>query len=154
MNAFEFVKKHGWEAVIEAVKSTTAEETAAFESTDLDPILAKDGSVIGFNVKVYAIPYVEVKSLVESYEIVSKFESIADAKEAINNAPEAANEFRKLSCGTRYIKVGPRFFEYWDGSKWCRPTVPFTEENHILRFTPLARLDQAIADVESVGGGV
>lgn len=80
MNAVEFVKKHGWEAVIEAVKSTTAEETAAFESTDLDPILAKDGSVIGFNVKVYAIPYIEVKSLVESWELVEKHGGLIGAK--------------------------------------------------------------------------
>ena len=70
MKANEFVKKHGWEAVIEAVKSTTAEKTAAFESKDLDPIIAKDGSVIGFDVKVYAIPYIEVENLVESFETV------------------------------------------------------------------------------------
>jgi hypothetical protein len=80
MNAVEFVKKHGWEAVFEAVKSTTAEETAAFESKDLDPILAKDGSVIGFNVKVYAIPYVDVKSLVESWELVESYGGVGNAK--------------------------------------------------------------------------
>ncbi|MBJ8450305.1 hypothetical protein I6M90_01050 [Acinetobacter bereziniae] len=109
MNAVEFVKKHGWEAVIEAVKSTTAEETAAFESKDLDPILAKDGSVIGFNVKVYAIPYVEVKSLVESWELVGSYGSIKQAKKAII-----------------------------DGNNHCM----------------FIDLEQAIADVESVGGGV
>ncbi|MFW2105576.1 hypothetical protein [Acinetobacter guillouiae] len=130
MNAVEFVKNEGWDEAQETVKENSKQ------------------------LRILSTWEVELKRLVESYEIVSKFESIADAKEAINNAPEAANEFRKLSCGTRYIKVGPRFFEYWDGSKWCRPTVPFTEENHILRFTPLVRLDQAIRDVESVGGGV
>jgi|GEM_PF-5271782 len=101
MNAVEFVKKHGWEAVIEAVNSTTAEETAAFESTDLDPILSKDGSVIGFNVKVHAIPYLEVKSLVDSWELVNKHGGIDHAK--------------TYSCRV---------------------------------------LEQALADVESVGGGV
>lgn len=80
MKANEFVKKHGWEAVIEAVKSTTAEKTAAFESKDLDPILAKDGSVIGFNVKVYAIPYIEVENLVESFETVGMWGGLPAAK--------------------------------------------------------------------------
>lgn len=70
MKANEFVKKHGWDAVIAAVNSTNAEETAAFESTDLEKILAKDGGVIGFNVKVYHIPYCDVKRLVESHEII------------------------------------------------------------------------------------
>lgn len=139
MNAVEFVKKYGWNDARVCILNCANPQ---------DRWLMRHGDLISDNY------FDDLKRLVESYEIVSKFESIDDAKEAINNAPEDANEFRKLSCGTRYIKVGPRFFEYWDGSKWCRPTVPFTEENHILRFTPLARLDQAIADVESVGGGV
>ena len=80
MKANEFVKKHGWDAVISAVKSTTAEKTAAFESKDLDPILAKDGSVIGFNVKVYAIPYIEVENLVESFETVGMWGGLPAAK--------------------------------------------------------------------------
>ena len=70
MKANEFVKKHGWDAVIKVVKSTTSEETAFFESTDLDPILSKCGETIGFNVKVYRIKYEEVKRLVESHELV------------------------------------------------------------------------------------
>lgn len=80
MKANEFVKKHGWEAVVNAVKSTNAEETAAFESKELDPILAKDGSVIGFNVKIHAISYVDVKRLVESYELVEAKGGIKKAK--------------------------------------------------------------------------
>lgn len=90
----------------------------------------------------------ELTAFVESLEIMMKFESVQEAKDAIANAPDGATEFRKLSCSTRYIKVGPRFFEYWDGVKWCRPTVPFTEETHILRFTKLTRLEQAITDHE------
>ena len=90
----------------------------------------------------------ELTQFVESLEIMTKFESVQDAKDAIANAPDGATEFRKLSCSTRYIKVGPRFFEYWDGVKWCRPTVPFTDETHILRFTELSRLEQAIKDHE------
>lgn len=90
----------------------------------------------------------ELTQLVESLEIMLKFESVQEAKDAIASAPDGATEFRKLSCSTRYIKVGPRFFEYWDGVKWCRPTVPFTDETHILRFTELSRLEQAIKDHE------
>ena len=93
-----------------------------------------------------------LKRLVESVDIISKFDSVQEAKDAIANAPEGATEFRKLSCSTRYIKVGPRFFEYWDGFNWCRPTVPFTDETHILRFTELSKLKQAIADYEAIGG--
>ena len=81
MKANEFVKKHGWDAVINAVKSTNAEETAAFESKDLDPILAKNGSVIGFNVKIHAISYLDVKRLVESYELVMDYYGLTRAKE-------------------------------------------------------------------------
>ena len=131
MKAVEFVRRFGWEVA--------KNDLALHEDNETRSIL---------------YVYGELKRLVESHEILRKFESISDAKEAINNAPDGANEFRKLSCSTRYIKIGPRFFEYWDGSKWCRPTTPFTEDNHILRFTPLARLEQAIIDVESVGGGV
>lgn len=94
----------------------------------------------------------DLKRLVESVDIISKFDSVQEAKDAISNAPDGSTEFRKLSCSTRYIKVGPRFFEYWDGVKWCRPTVPFTDETHILRFTELSRLKQAIADYEAIGG--
>lgn len=80
MKANEFVKKHGWEAVISAVKGTNAEETAAFESKDLDPILAKNGSVIGFNVKIHAISYLDVKRLVESHDLVVQCGGLEDAR--------------------------------------------------------------------------
>lgn len=99
-------------------------------------------------VKPSLVSIPELAQLVESLEIMLKFESVQEAKDAIANAPDGATEYRKLSCSTRYIKVGPRFFEYWDGAKWCRPTVPFTEETHILRFTQLTRLEQAITDHE------
>lgn len=69
MKASEFVKKHGWDAVIDAVKSTNAEETAAFESTDIKYI-DEANPMLGVNVKVYHIPYLEVKRLVESHEII------------------------------------------------------------------------------------
>ena len=83
MKAVEFVKKHGWDAVINAVKSTNAEETSEFESTDLYPILSKRGDTIGFNVKVYRIKYGEVKRLVESHELVSNFGGLNGAKSQV-----------------------------------------------------------------------
>ena len=95
----------------------------------------------------------DLKRLVESVDIISKFDSVQEAKDAISNSPDGATDYRKLSCTIRYIKQSERFFEYWDGSIWCRPTVPFTEETHILRFTELSRLKQAIADYESIYGG-
>lgn len=95
----------------------------------------------------------DLKRLVESVDIISKFDSVQEAKDAISNSPDGATDYRKLSCTIRYIKQSERFFEYWDGSIWCRPTVPFTEETHILRFTELSRLKQAIADYEAVYGG-
>ena len=84
MKANEFVKKHGWDAVINAVKSTNEEETAEFESTDLDPILSKRGDTIGFNVKVYRIKYGEVKRLVESHEVVENHNGVDMAKRFID----------------------------------------------------------------------
>ncbi len=85
MKTNEFIKKHGWTAVIEAVASTNSEETAFFESTDLEPILSKDGSTIGFNVKVHQIKYDEVKRLVESYELVENYTGLDNAKSIINH---------------------------------------------------------------------
>ncbi|MEI5698696.1 hypothetical protein WBV14_04150 [Acinetobacter baumannii] len=94
----------------------------------------------------------ELKRLVESVDRYSKFANKQEALDAINNAPEGATDYRKLSCGTRYIKQGPRFYEYWNGSEWLRPTVPLTDETHILRFDKLSDLKQAIADYESIYG--
>lgn len=94
----------------------------------------------------------DIKQLIESVEVINKFDSVQEAKDAISNSPDGATDYIKLSYSTRYIKQSERFFEYWDGSIWCRPTVPFTYETHILRFTRLCRLQQAIADYESIGG--
>lgn len=86
MKAIEFVKKHGWEAVINAVKSTNAEETACFESKDLDPILSKSGEIIGFNVKIHQINYNDVKEIVDAYELVFEHGSIERAKKYADSA--------------------------------------------------------------------
>lgn len=130
MNAIQFIQQHGVDRAKECLP--------AYEKhyCGLEQLFVED-----------------LKRLVESVDIISKFDSVQEAQDAIANAPDGATEFRKLSCSTRYIKVGPRFFEYWDGSNWCRPTVPFTDETHILRFTQLSRLEQAIADYESIYGG-
>ncbi|EPY9054895.1 hypothetical protein [Acinetobacter baumannii] len=95
----------------------------------------------------------DLERLVDSLDRYRKFEDKQEALDAIDEAPERATHYRKLSCGTRYIKQGPRFFEYWNGSEWCRPTVPFTDETHILRFDKLDDLKQSIKDHESIYGG-
>ncbi|KRI30461.1 hypothetical protein [Acinetobacter baumannii] len=101
----------------------------------------------------HLIQIADLAKLVESIGRYNKFESKQEAIDAITNAPEGSTDYRKLSCGTRYIKQGPRFFEYWNGSEWCRPTVPFTDETHILRFDKLEDLKQSIKDHESIYGG-
>lgn len=92
----------------------------------------------------------ELKQVVESVEVVNKFDSVQQAVDAIKNAPYGATDYRKLSCSTRYIKQSERFFEWWDGGNWRRPKAPLTDENNILRFTELSNLEKSIADYELV----
>ena len=162
MNAIQFIKEHGVEKAREVVDGAPrrANHYCADNYWSWDGIILKRSAGDGFFIHSIwgasaewvskAIDLSDLKRLVESVDIISKFDSVQEAKDAIANAPEGATEFRKLSCSTRYIKVGPRFFEYWDGFNWCRPTVPFTDETHILRFTQLSRLEQAIADYKSI----
>ena len=77
MKANEFVKKFGWEAVIEAVKKLP--ENHDFQSTEAVPI-EKNGTFVGFDCKVYTVSSVEVKRLVESYELVEKRGGLVKAK--------------------------------------------------------------------------
>ena len=72
--------------------------------------------------------------------------TIEQMREIVDGAPEGATEYRKLSCTTRYVRVGEKFAEWWDGEKWCRFTAPFTDENNLLRCKPLKDLIAAIAD--------
>lgn len=68
MNVFDFVNKQGIAKVINLVTSTT--EQYDFQSTNVEPVLAKDGSVVSLDVKQYTIKYSEVVRVVESYHIV------------------------------------------------------------------------------------
>lgn len=142
MNAIQFIKDHG----VERARELLARLHKLGCPDDMQ-ITVINGM---WHRTTNGFTYPDLKRLVESVDIISKFDSVQEAKDAIANAPDGATEFRKLSCSTRYIKAGPRFFEYWDGSNWCRPTVPFTDETHILRFTELSKLKQAIADYESI----
>ena len=72
--------------------------------------------------------------------------TIEQMREIVAGAPEGATEYRNLSCTTRYVRVGEKFAEWWDGEKWCRFTAPFTDENNLLRCKPLKDLIAAIAD--------
>ena len=72
--------------------------------------------------------------------------TIEQMREIVDGAPEGATEYRNLSCTTRYVRVGEKFAEWWDGEKWCRFTAPFTDENNLLRCKPLKDLIATIAD--------
>lgn len=100
--------------------------------------------------KINRVAVKDLERFVESLDRYNKFESKQEVLDAISNAPDGSTHYRKLSCGTRYIKQGPRFYEYWNGSEWCRPTVPFTDETHILRFEKLEDLKGSIKDHESI----
>lgn len=151
-NAIQFIQQHGVEKAREVVEGAP-EWAFGYDYIDDDYFNGADIQD-GYSIDQCdgCVCVSELKRLVESVDIISKFDSVQEAQDAIANAPDGATEFRKLSCSTRYIKVGPRFFEYWDGSNWCRPTVPFTDETHILRFTELSKLKQAIADYEQLFG--
>ena len=164
MNAIKFIQQHSVDKAREVVEGapTRTNHYCADNYWFWDGTTLKRTAGDGFFIhsiwgaseewvsKAVSLP--DLKSLVESVDIINKFDSVQEAKDAISNAPDGATDYRKLSCTIRYIKQSERFFEYWDGSIWCRPTVPFTDETHILRFTELSRLKQAIADYEAIGG--
>ncbi|KCY49748.1 hypothetical protein J715_1509 [Acinetobacter baumannii 1571545] len=142
MKPEHFIREFGVERAREVVEG--APDWARYYSTI-------DGEY--YLIELGAVFLPDLERLVDSLDRYSKFEYKQEALDAIDDAPEGATDYRKLSCGTRYIKQGPRFFEYWNGSEWCRPTVPFTDETHILRFDKLDDLKQSIKDHESIYGG-
>ena len=139
MNAINFIKHYGLNTAIRIIEDSQNDD---FWDTGTGFYTDKNSES--------CVCLSDLKRLVESVEVINKFDSVQEAKDAISNSPDGATDYRKLSCTIRYIKQSERFFEYWDGSIWCRPTVPFTDETHILRFTELSRLKQAIADYESI----
>lgn len=145
MRASQFIQDFGFEKAKDIVDGPLPEGHNKFD-------LKKNETVEVYKKKFKFVDLRHLKHLVESIDRYNKFESKQEALDAINNAPNGSTHYRKLSCGTRYIKQGARFFEYWNGSQWCRPTVPFTEETHILRFDKLEDLTQAILDYESIYG--
>lgn len=169
MNAIQFIKEHGVDKAREVVKCAPKYSKHVIPCLDGEMYFAQreDGTWFKYsngygkwleyfgkcNPLDLAYELSDIKRLVESVDIISKFDSVQEAKDAISNSPDGATDYRKLSCTIRYIKQSERFFEYWDGFNWCRPTVPFTDETHILRFTQLSRLEQAIADCEAIYGG-
>jgi len=95
MKATEFVKKHGWDAVIEAVKTTPLDHD--FQSTDLEPKLAKDGSIIGFDCKVHTISHAAVKRLVESHELVNHMGGLEKAMDVVINQEANGRNMTQLA---------------------------------------------------------
>lgn len=163
MNAIQFIKEHGVEKAREVITKDQFVADLCLVTPSGNLIYYKevkgsfpevtDFGKFGLIADYYLmVDLSDLKRLVESVDIISKFDSVQEAKDAIANAPDGATDYRKLSCTIRYIKQSKRFFEYWDGSIWCRPTVPFTDETHILRFTELSKLKQAIADYEQLFG--
>ncbi|WP_198077776.1 hypothetical protein [Acinetobacter calcoaceticus] len=155
MKPEQFIREQGLDKAREVVASIPVPQVN-FYSLDKNTFLElpegyDSSAYLNANYKVY-VSVKDLKRLVESLDRYNKFDSKQEALDAIDEAPEGATDYRKLSCGARYIKQGPRFFEYWNGSEWCRPTVPFTVETHILRFDKLDDLKQAIKDHESIYG--
>lgn len=153
MKPEQFIREYGVEKAREVVAGAPVQafgydfiDDDYFDGADI-----QDGYSIDQCEGCVCVP--DLERLVDSLDRYSKFEDKQEALDAIDEAPEGATHYRKLSCGTRYIKQGPRFFEYWNGSEWCRPTVPFTDETHILRFDKLDDLKQSIKDHESIYGG-
>ncbi|KQD95659.1 hypothetical protein A1D06_11185 [Acinetobacter baumannii] len=153
MKPEQFIREYGAEKAREVVDGAPVQafgydfiDDDYFDGADI-----QDGYSIDQCEGCVCVP--DLERLVDSLDRYSKFEDKQEALDAIDEAPEGATHYRKLSCGTRYIKQGPRFFEYWNGSEWCRPTVPFTDETHILRFDKLDDLKQSIKDHESIYGG-
>ena len=93
MKANEFVKKHGWEAVAQALKTTP--ENHDFQSTDLEPILAKDGSIVGFDCKVYTVDFIEVKRLIESWGFIQEFGGIEQCKSWYETSPFKRDKYMR-----------------------------------------------------------
>lgn len=145
MKATDFIKTQGLDKAREVVEGAPEHWTTYTTGGGLGGGYIRCSGSVGQD----EVSISDLKHLVDSVDIINKFDSVQEAKDAISNAPEGATDYRKLSCTIRYIKQSERFFEYWDGSIWCRPAVPFTDETHILRFTELSRLKQAIADVEA-----
>lgn len=75
--------------------------------------------------------------------------TIEQMREIVEGAPDGATDYRKLSCATRYVRVGGRYAEWWNGQNWCRFSAPFNDKNNILRCKPLKDLRTAIAEYDS-----
>lgn len=95
MDDKEFVKKHGWDTVVAAVRSTTAEETAAFESKELK-YLDDNNPMLVVNIRVYAVPYNDVKTLVDAYELVQSCGGLAIAKQHLKDGNVFRFEEKRL----------------------------------------------------------
>lgn len=105
MNAVEFVRKFGWDVALRCLNDCASPQDRWFIC---DGILVSDND------------FDDLKSLVESYELVNEFDDIEQAKAWI---PAMDND------------------------------MPYNVKGSKRRFMR-DELAQAIADVESVGGGV
>ena len=81
MKANEFVKKHGWQAVTNAVNSTNEKETAFFETKNIEETKGINGTTVSLDVKVYRFPYLDVKRLIEMHDLVERIGGLAVCKD-------------------------------------------------------------------------
>lgn len=72
MKAVDFIRKHGWTAVISVVNSTTSEETSAFETKDVE-FLDKQNPMLGVSITVHTIPYLDVRKYADAYKLVQSY---------------------------------------------------------------------------------
>ena len=149
MNAHKFVAEKGVDEAKGIISNIPAKYMECYYSTLCWCTKTKKYSD-RFKPRISLVNIADLIRVVESVEVVNKFDSVQQAVDAIKNAPYGSTDYRKLSCSTRYIKQSERFFEWWDGGNWRRPTAPFTDENNILRFTELSNLEKSVADYELV----
>ena len=110
MNAVEFVKKHGWDEAQETVKENSKQ------------------------LRILSTWEVELKRLVERWELIAKFDGLEECKRIVSSAPSGAIGYHTMYEG--YFDEKSKL--YYEGLNQCL----------------IVDLEQAIADVESVGGGV
>lgn len=72
MNAVEFVKKHGWEKAVEVIKNRPPMNSARYRPSD-----NKYSSTLSSG---QAVCTVQLKRLVESWELVESWGGLEDAK--------------------------------------------------------------------------
>lgn len=118
MNAVEFVSKFGWEKSKQIINDFDKDATAdcCFDT----------GLVNGLEKSWWDVCVYDLKSLVESWEVIKTLGSLKSAKANLSEM------YSDSSCD--WVHENARLYDY--------------------KHLTVGRVNQAIRDVESVGGGV